>query len=330
MTSLIDLPPEVLGQIVRQVTLGSGLQNWRLINSYINSIATESSRTLLNHLCRVYQISDRVLHLYWRFNLDKGASQSEHPDLKDVIALNHLLHTTNPLANDWNRRRISKNGSERFAKPSSEPYMLFSTFSHQLRRSQTVLSMTGTILAPCSSGQTFAPKILADSFVHFLESQLTLSELEDIISIINICVTKLWSTVFLHRPKDATVTSFAALSGYIINTDQAILTEHVIWRGPRWVARVIEEYGIDYADCGSAGDGTEARFPDRLVTQGIWTGSQADGAILAANGMARLLWRERQQKIDEQQKHASRAGDVVRVSELHTNPQVWRGSSGDL
>ncbi|KIV90123.1 hypothetical protein PV10_07464 [Exophiala mesophila] len=335
MTSLIDLPPEVLGQIVHQVTLGSGLQNWRLTNSYINNIATESSRTLLNQLCRVYQISDRVLHLYWRFNLDKAASasasQSEHPDLKDVIALNHLLQTTNLIANDWNRRRISENGSGRFAKPSSEPYMLFSAFTHQLRRSQTVLSMTGTILAPCSSGQTFAPKVLADSFVHFLESQLTLSELEDIISIINICVTKLWSTVFLHRPKDATVTSFASLSGYITNTDQAILTEHVIWRGPRWVARVIEEYGIDYADCGSAGDCTEARVPDRLVTNGIWTGSQADGAILAANGMARLLWRERQRKIDEQQKHASReGGNVVRVSEVHTNPQVWRGSSGDL
>lgn len=326
MTSLVELPPEVLGQIAQQVTLGSGLQHWRLTNSYLAGIAIQNSRALLGQSCRSHQISDRVLGLYWRFNLDKAAWQRRAPDLTDVIALDNLLRATNLIASDWDRGRVSAHGSKAVAKPSRDPYMLFSAFSRQLRLSPTVLSMTGTILAPCSSGQTFAPKVLADSCVDFVKRQLTLTELEDIISAINVCVSKLWTTVFLHRPRDATVTSFAALSGYSINTDQAILTEHVIWRGPRWVARVIERYGIDCDDYDSVR--TETRGQDRLVTEGIWTGSQADGAILAANGVARMLWRERQVKI-EQQKRA-RPEDPVLISELQTNPEVWRGSSGDL
>lgn len=327
MTSLVELPPEVLGQIAHQVTLGSGLQHWRLTNSYLASIAIQNSRALLGQLCRSHQISDRVLGLYWRFNLDKNASQRRAPDLTDVIALDNLLRGTNLIASDWDRGRVSPHGAEPVAKPSRDPYMLFSAFSRQLRLSRTVLSMTGTVLAPCSSGQTFAPKELADSCVDFVKCQLTLTELEDIISAINVCVNKLWTTVFLYRPRDATVTSFAALSGYNINTDQAILTEHVIWRGPGWVARIIERYGIDCDDYDSVRT-EKTRGQDRLVTEGIWTGSQADGAILAANGVARMLWRERQVKI-EQQKRAQ-LEDPVLISELQTNPEVWRGSSGDL
>jgi len=219
----------------------------------------------------------------------------------DVIALDHFLRGVEIVAEDADRalqsRLIAK--ATRPYPISRESFLLFAVLSHLLGLSKTVLSMTGTILAPCHSGETFAPKVPSDQFVHFLQSELALSDLESIIAVINICATRLWSTIFLFRPIDMMVTSFGSLSGYSFNMHQAILAEHTIWKGPNWVSKVLERYskspGLSFPQIY-----TEPEDP--VITGGIWNGSHENGALLAANGVARMLWKERQDKIEQVKK----------------------------
>jgi hypothetical protein len=75
-----------------------------------------------------------------------------------------------------------------------------------------------------------------------------------------------------------------------------VLMEHVIWRGPLWVAQVLR------LQCPSLGefreDGCRQSVDERLANEGIWNGTRQEAARLVANGVARLLWKERQLRIE--------------------------------
>ncbi|KAJ9606820.1 hypothetical protein H2200_008830 [Cladophialophora chaetospira] len=186
-------------------------------------------------------------------------------------------------------------------------------------------STTSDVLVPAPDGRQTFSKSFSDEFVHFLKEELTLEELEAIIAAISVCVTRLWSAVFMFRPKDSTVVGFSSLSGTSFSTDQAILTEHVIWRGPLWVSRILDQYGPGERVATQIGD--EIEVEEILVKEGLWKGSREEGARLAANGVARLLWKERQERIETK---ANASAGKVNITDIRVNPSVWRGSSGDM
>lgn len=332
MAALLDLPTEILVQITHHAHFNGDLPRFRQVSSRFNDISKEQSRQFLDSLCRKYSLRAPVVNLYFTRRLGTSTTESNEPRLADVIALDHFLRSVEIVAADVDKALQSKADKHR-AHPQSidrDSFLLFAVLSHLLRLSQTVLAMTGTILAPCNSGETFAPKLLNDGFVQFLRYELALSELESIIAAINICATRLWSTIFLFKPRDSTVSSFGSLSGYSFNADQAILTEHTIWKGPKWVSQVMARYGGSTGDetAGLSSSPSHRDFDDRIVTQGVWRGSHENGALLAANGVARMLWKERQDKIEQVKR-----GDPVQplaITDMGANPVVWRGSSGDM
>lgn len=185
--------------------------------------------------------------------------------------------------------------------------MLFAVVSRLLNDSATVSRMTGDLLAPSASGEHSESKLMSQRLRHLLRHELTLEELESVIAAINVCTNRLWSTIFLVSPRDSSVSSFGSLSGVSFNTDQAILTEHVIWKGPRWVSRLLGEYVTRGGEqgCGTGGDG---HLDMTLVNEGVWRGSREDGARLAANGVARFLWKEREERIEQRAGSTGRCG----------------------
>lgn len=301
MATLLDLPTEILVQITQYATFNGDLPHFRHVNTRFNDISKEQSHRFLDDLCQRHDLGARVVDLYFTCRLGAPSLECGEPRLMDVIALDHFLRGVEIVAADTDKALRSRPDTDR-TRPyhiSRESFLLFAVLSHLLSLSKTVLSMTGTILAPCHSGETFAPKVPSDDFVHFLQSELALLDLESIIAAINVCATRLWSTIFLFRPTDMTVTSFGSLSGYSFNTHQAILAEHTIWKGPKWVSQVLERYntspGLTFLQ-------TQEEPEDRIVTRGIWNGSHENGALLAANGVARMLWKERQDKIEQVKK----------------------------
>jgi hypothetical protein len=182
---------------------------------------------------------------------------------------------------------------------------------------------TGDVLAPSPNNEHSVSGLLSKNFVRLVKETLGLEELESAIAAINMSTIKLWSSLLLFRPKDSTVGSFGSLTGVSSNADQAILAEHVIWKGPSWVARILERYTSP-----TSGQTGLENLPDvTIVEQGIWKGSREEGARLAANGVARLLWKERQDKI-EQRAHDSKGR--IAIADLRVDPAVWRGSSGEM
>jgi hypothetical protein len=134
------------------------------------------------------------------------------------------------------------------------------------------------------------------------------------------------------------INTFASLSGFTFNIEQAVLTEYVIWNGPGWAARVLG------GNCDGELDGEVDDVEGRMQRYGPWKGSKEDGARIAANGLARLLWKERGRKVEEERERVRvmremvvRSGEetgkdvvAVQVSTLQVSPVVWRGSAGDM
>lgn len=148
-------------------------------------------------------------------------------------------------------REVQVPGDVAVAHPrlvNREPFILFAIFSQLLNLSLTVPSMTGDIMAPSADGRLSVSKRLSNKIVRFLKDGLTLSELESVVAALNVCATKLWNGLLLFMPRDSTVSNFGSPSGVAFNTDQAVLTEHVIWRGPGWGSGLLE-------DCGHVGMG---------------------------------------------------------------------------
>jgi hypothetical protein len=320
MLSILDLPTEVLAQVVRYANLNGDLSHLRQSNSRLLEVFSYQYRLLLEDLSIRYGISPRALSLYRSQN---GGRPRIHGNLQpsrlDVLALDHFLQQTRSLAVDVDRAlHLPQNALLAQQLSSREPFMLFAVFTRVLNSSATVSHSTASdLLAPSPDGERTYSKRCSNSFLQFLKHELTLDELEAIIGAISVCAMRLWSTVFMFRPKGSTVSGFGSLSGASFNTDQAILTEHLIWKGPLWAAQVLKLHGP--AEIGAT-PAANAEIGDKLVQEGIWKGS-------AANGVARLLWKERQEKIEAK---ASSSAGKISITDMRANPSVWRGASGDM
>ncbi|OAP60551.1 hypothetical protein AYL99_05553 [Fonsecaea erecta] len=330
MVFMPQLPTEILAQILRDANLNGDLPNLRLSNSRILALATRQTHILLDDLCLKYGISPQVRNLYFSHRAgNKFTSGIPQPDIIDVMAFGNFLRMTGLLAADLDSAmgHYTDTTVPAWRLCNREPFVLFAIFSQMLNSSLVASHSTmADLLAPSpDSGQLFS-KQLSERFVHFLRQELMLEELEGIIRAINVCSTRLWGTVFLFRPKDSTVTSFGSVSGASFNMDHAILTEHIIWKGPLWASQILKKYGpadarFEHQTAGGA------EVDDSLVKEGIWSGLRSEGARLAANGVARLLWKERQQKIEAQ---VSASAERIGIADMRLDPSVWRGSSGDM
>lgn len=323
MLSILNLPPEILSRVVRDVALSGELFSLRLSNSHLLEVISGQPQLLLEDLCRQYGVGHRIMELYL------SAKMSSHQHLS-IITFGNFLHKTAVLGSDVDRaisnpEHTSGSGTQ-FG--SREPFVLFAVFSHELNSSlQAAHSTMSGVLAPSSDGGSSYSMQFSQTFLRFLHDEVSLEDLEAIISAVNVCTLKLWSSVFMFRPKDSTVSGFGSLSGASFNTDQSILTEHVIWKGPSWVFQILNKYGpVESGMMRKAGGGAGAE--DILVKEGLWRGSREEGARLAANGVARLLWKERQRKIEA--RVSVTPVDKMAITDLRVNASVWRGSSGDL
>lgn len=329
MSALLELPTEILVHILRYVNLNGDLASLRLCNSELAETIVQQERWFINDLSAHYGIGERVLEMFMhQGNAHHESAGTFSPKIWQVIALSGLLQDTKFIAADayvMMARAVSEKQPRPAYLSSREPFLLFAVLTHLLDASATVTPWTGDVLAPSADGEYSLSKLLPEKFLHFTQTELGLEELESVIAAINFCSTRLWSTIFLFRPKDAAVVSFGSLSGASFNMDQALLTEHIIWKGPRWVARVLESCNSESEAVHATGRRGDVDLT--LVNEGIWRGSKEEGARIAANGLARLLWKKRQEKIEEK---AAKSHGRIAIAEMRVCTAIWRGSSGDM
>ncbi|KAI1618841.1 hypothetical protein EDD36DRAFT_480807 [Exophiala viscosa] len=325
MSTLVDLPSEILMQILQHVNLNGDLARLSLCNSQVAAYISQQGHSFTKDLCSHHRISPRVLELFLRHGNDKhGPSGPSIQGGLHAIALSHFLQDMRIIGVSVQSLRDVRSAGPRLA--NSEPYLLLAVMIRLLNDSSTVTPWNGDVLAPSADGERSLSRLLPEKFLQCLDTGLSLEEPESVVAAINLCSTMLWSKIFLFRPKDYSVLSFGSLSGASFNMEQALLTEHVIWKGPRWVARLLA--------WSKAGERQDAQGPSNCdnvdltrVSEGIWRGSHQEGARIAANGLARLLRRKRQEKIEQT---ASSSNIRVVITDMRVNAAVWRGSAGDM
>ena len=312
-SSLESLPSELLLPILVHVTFNGDLACLRLLSPGLNSFMTQQSQFLLKNLCSIHRFPDRLVDAYCQYHAVIPNS------LEALLLLSSEVAVLDILCEDEQRLTDPRKSAE---NETLTNLLWSSTFTCALKAGVGTKQPLRDILAPSENIDGVLPLALNTSFRDFLKEGLGLAELEAVITAINISASKLWSSVFLYKAHSSRVNTFASLSGHTFNIEQAILTEHIIWHGPKWAARMLSAHAV-----GSGGS-----FERLLHHHGSWMGSNEDGARIAANGVARLLWKDRQRKVDEEREKLAQLSPQQNalVANLALNPVVWRGSSGDL
>jgi hypothetical protein len=316
MSAMLGLPTEVLAQVVRAVSLNGDLACWRGTHPILRDVADSQSRILVEDQRIQHRISQKVLQAFLETNEDlrrTGAMHGEHGRLQ---VLNAFVRDTNSLRDGGNHTSEPGNRPSRTIA-NREAVMLFAIFSSVLKSSMAATHSTmSDVLVTSPEGPSLHSWQFSSEFRHYIEHEVALSDLEAIISVISICTHQLWDWLLTQADGSLPVKTFGSLSGAILNSDQAVLTEQVIWNGPFWVSNML-------AQSNHAVKRGQAQLDTMLMTNI----GKADAARLAANGVARYLWRERQRKID---KSASEQAQAVVVNDLRVNNAVFRGAAGDM
>ena len=321
---LADLPAETVSLVLEYVNFNGDLPAVRGVNRRLYAMITRSSRALSKDTCRQYGIPLTGLEHYSALRDDLKTRGAEEGMLL-LLALRSELHAFQRLTIDAGRRNIGE------ADSMLHGLLLFSIFAKTLHDQGRRQDSTTTIMVSDKNLNKARCIALNQRSMHLLETGFTLIELESMVTAINMCASKLWSNVSGFRLADAQTQSFANLGGYTFSIEQAILTEAVIWKGPTWVARMprtsylASGHPIEDMD-------TRGRFEVLLNGNDLWRGSREEGARLAATGVARLLWRVRSKRVEDEQMQKKREEQAqpVAITDLKLNAAVWRGSAGDM
>ena len=319
-----DLPAETVSLVLEYINSNGDLPAVRGVNRRLCAMVTSNSRALVKDTCRQYNIPFTTFEHYSASRSDPKTRDAEE-DLLLMLALRSELDAFRRLAIDAGRQNISE------ADSMLHGLLLFSILAKTLYDQGRRQDSTTTIMVSDKNLNKARCIALNQRSMHLLETGFTLMELESMVIAINMCASKLWSNVSGFRLADAQTQSFANLGGYTFSIEQAILTEAVIWKGPVWVAKMPRTCYI--ASGHRIEDmNTHGRFEVLLNGNDLWRGSREEGARLAATGVARLLWRVRQQRVEDEQMQKKREEQSrsAGIADLKLNAAVWRGSAGDM
>ncbi len=305
MYTLTNLPVEVLSLIIRFSNTLGDLSPLRLVCSTMNSVIREEVGRFLEDIRLHHGISTRVMQLYdHERNLESCEQVRYYLAFRRNVAKLEMLI---PFVGGNMESGIVGG------------LLVFYAFSHSIRSRRLATSLLQT--------NNPSPEELATEWG--FRARLTVSEIETLIHIINLCSSAIWVRVGTYRSPSAR--DFSCHQGINDTLQQAVLTEHVICNGPLWVYEMLchqppeqwsELFEVKTTDILNVGCYRES-----------WYLSTGDAARYAASGLARSLWRERTIKIkqeaderrQDQVEHGSRP-----MAEVRVHAGIWRGGAGDL
>lgn len=315
--SLNSLANEVIVLILRYSNINNDLPCLRLVCSGLNNIAISISDQFRCDILTVYNISNRISDLY----LAKQTRPYDFsPQSRPLIFVLTLRYEVQYLESLWSNIECDEVGLLSSTIPLDSRGMsslfIFARFTNTLKTSNKARDTNFDILAPSKSNNEAIKICFSTSFKQFLQDVLTLEELESLIVAINACASKVWSKIFVNEATPfQKIVQLDGLARRVSSSEHAMLTEHIIWNGPWWVIRMLDLPSVPRFRANSS------QYQNREGND-LWSGSPFEAARIVGNGMARLLWRERQRKIQY--------GNVRKINDLHADSSVWRGSSGDM
>lgn len=321
---LSDLPSEIASLILVYSHVNGDLASVRLVSRRLSDLASRGCRTFVETTCCQYGIASQVFKSY-QDTVNQGQIRTHEDDLLPILALRSELQTLNLLATPATRQNTDDGDRTVLG------LLLFSILSRKLQAKPGGDGSGKRILACNDTINGIRSLSVGQELLHHLDSDVSLAELEGMISAINLSAAKLWTFLLFSKPAHARTMSYVSLGGPPFSVDQALVTEHVIWKGPKWVASMLEQQKSS-GEVKGVPSKTLVEFDELLRSHGPWRGSNEDGARIAAGGMARFLWSQRTGKVEgelETHKRETPEGKF-QIAELRVNAGVWRGSAGDM
>jgi hypothetical protein len=184
------------------------------------------------------------------------------------------------------------------------PLLLCSTHSRSLRSNKT------TSVTPEEGADTIDAPVSDDAF----RWNLSVRELESVISAVDVCSSAIWHKPLLEHQVELPESD---LSSPDMEWQQAVLTEHMIRNGPRWTARMLG-HKLTHTSEQRTQDSSGVNAVNVLS---LWLTSKADAARLAAEGVARLLWMDRTVKIEDEIRRRDQGKlKKLKISDMRVGP----------
>jgi hypothetical protein len=329
--SIFALPSEIFQQILSETMTFQNFTSLRLVHPHFNDTIRVSAEHLMRSLVRSQNVSDRVLSLSQQFEGIKAGNEPAEQKLSALLRLHQNVATGVRLEAvlDAHREKfvafpiwadVPAKGFGRI-----ESVLLFAAFQHELVRAAEVCEGGGfprMIARANSSNDHFQWLKLDQRFADFVRDQLTVDDLQALITIVNFSAisTRFIDTILTARYyfNDARATDHWQNE----QLGSALLAERILWEGPSWLAKSLHQSVTPALQ--------QLTITAAALERTIWTGSRGEAAQLTANGVARLLWKERVMKLELERQVAETSGMETkqRRSDLRVDAAVWRGSSG--
>jgi hypothetical protein len=305
LSALTRLPVEVTLLVLREAAWTSSLRELRAVNSHFHSLIIENAATLLRDVWRRRKLPTSSLAPLsdGRYCQDlPDASKGFSASLGALLVLQHAV----PILQDL------------FEEHELSHVLLATLLNHMLvsgsmeQQSARGPNETVTVVRPTAALDATTSTQIAEGYRHALQ-QLSLADLDMYIHGLNVVTTVVWRELCLSCFTDMAEYGppWNMGTGRSYALEQAIVTEIVVWCGPRWSVNLLRVLGSSAPWRGRQGDGeTTARAIEGIGTcaglfvEGssgsatIWRGLKEDAIAMASRGIGSWLWKERKRRYD--------------------------------
>ena len=326
MITLTSLPAEILTEILRYVNVNGDLAQLRLVSTQMNTFMGEEQHRYLHDIRSRYAISERVMQLYH----DSHGTSEGAAELCYYLFFRREVAMFQALDSHLPRASSATQASGLRESPISS-FLLLSAMARKYKNmEQCQVAQAGTIhnmtLEDCSA--------IVGSLRYYLGTNWELEEIEVVISATSRCASALWCLDPSNKPiepfknfHEPRLQGCCVHFGGCDNRQEAILTEHLLTNGPAWAARILLSQAVLQQHDWSP----RARSLQLRSFDAIWRIAPQHGARQAASGVARMLWRLRPSKLEEEQQRRQREKlEALKIQDMRVSAGVWRGSAGDI
>ena len=248
---LLNLPPEIFRKVLFETMTASSEDfiKLRLVHPHFDITIRASAKYLMNCICSTRNVPVRVLSLQQESTGSKKDTslidESIHSLLRIVkdailyIQLENLLYTYRKKLLSislWADVPVKTFGH-------MESVVVFASFHRELMRG--VESNDDTLSSPmlarvAHNKRSMEWLSLSRRFIGFVRTQLTVDDLQTLMTMINFYATSTRFTDTILKSRHHLNESGTSGHGQNERIESALLAEHVLWRGPAWLRNALQ------------------------------------------------------------------------------------------
>lgn len=296
-------------KIVEWLVQETSLAPLRLVNRHFACLIERHANKFLVALFRVHPVAPATLTLFDDGGNEKGQDEAT-AGIRRLLHLHAHIRAAQTLARetrDWNSGiqpspRVTFCGQALVARADS--FLIFAAFHDVLRTAElhsvspapsyALARRPSIAIAVCNQAcDDWTTKWMSLQLLDFIQERLSLEQLESLLSTIRISEVCLERTFLSASPAALKYGATIYGSGFGTESQRDMMDEHILWRGPRWLALALTVTKRGPELNTGRHDGVMDFF------KGLpWRGYWFNAIDCIASGLYQLLCAERMRKVN--------------------------------